>query len=274
MLRSARVRLESISQTPQLDAELLLAHVLVRERSYLHAYPEAALSASQQQSFDALIKRRARGEPLAYILGVKEFWSLPLRVNTNVLIPRPETELLVELALKRIPEHVAWEIADLGTGSGAIALAIARERPQCTITATDISPAALGIAAGNASRLNIRNVRFVQGHWLTPLRGRFHILVSNPPYVAADDPHLHRPELQFEPRQALVSAEDGLHDLALMARNAGAVLHDGGWLIVEHSPQQAPLVRDLFARHGFRDVETVRDLAGHERATAGAHGSA
>jgi release factor glutamine methyltransferase len=271
-LRAAQAALSTISQTPALDAELLLAYVLGRERSYLHAHPEALLSEPQNQRYGIILERRARGEPVAYILGVKEFWSLPLRVTPDVLIPRPETELLVELALARIPQHEPLRIADLGTGSGAIAFAIATERPECRVIATDVSQAALAVAADSARRLGLTNIRFLNGDWFSPLRGRFHLIVSNPPYVDADDPDLEDALLQFEPPEALISAAGGLADLQIIAERAGAFLHPDGWLIVEHGHDQGARVRDLFERHGLQEVETHRDLAGNERTTLGRRG--
>jgi release factor glutamine methyltransferase len=262
-----------ISETAGLDAELLLARVLGCERSYLHAHPEAQLTEPQSRRHGELLKRRASGEPLAYILGFKEFWSLPLQVTPDVLIPRPETELLVELVLAHISKHEKLEIADLGTGSGAIALAIAKECPDCRITATDISQAALAVAAGNACRLKLTNIWFLVGDWFEPLGGRFHLIVSNPPYVDVADPHLQDAALQFEPREALISAEGGLADLRLIAQGASTFLHPGGWLIVEHGYEQGAQVRHLFERHGLQDIVTARDVAGNERATLGRRAS-
>jgi release factor glutamine methyltransferase len=269
VLRAAKTVLSSVSQSPRLDAELLLAHVLGCDRSSLHAHPEAVLTKSQSQQYAMLLERRASGEPLAYILGFKEFWSLPLRVTRDVLIPRPETELVVELALARIPEHETLEIADLGTGSGAIALAIAHERPDTTITATDISQAALAVATDNANRLGLINIQFLAGDWFANLGGRLHLIVSNPPYVDVDDPYLEDPALNFEPRKALISAENGLADLRLIAQGAGAFLYPGGWLIVEHGVGHGTAVRELFQNAGFQDVSSYRDLAQHQRTTAG-----
>lgn len=269
VLRLAQAALTTISQTPGLDAELLLCRALRRERSYLHARPETILTTLQSQEYDALLERRAQGEPLAYILGVREFWSLPIRVTRDVLVPRPDTELLVELALARIPWHEALEIADLGTGSGAIALAIASERPRCGITATDISQAALEVAADNADRLGLTNIRFVASDWFSSLSGCFHMIVSNPPYVAAEDSHLQDPALKFEPRESLISDLNGLADLNRITQNAGAFLHPGGWLIVEHGREQGAAVRELFKKSDFTDVKSNQDLAGHERATVG-----
>ncbi len=271
ILCESRAELARLIRTPELDADLLLAHALERDRSYLHAYPEATLNEAQRRHFDNLVQRRAQGEPLAYILGFKEFWSLKLRVTQDVLIPRPETELLVELALARITERAEWKVADLGTGSGAIALAIAKERPRSRVTATDISETPLAVAADNAQQLGITNIRFLAGDWFAPLRGRFHLIVSNPPYVEAEDPHLRNPALRFEPRQALISAERGLEDLKCMARGAGVYLRPGGWLLVEHGFEQGEATRELFERSGFSGVKTYRDLADRERVTLGFH---
>jgi release factor glutamine methyltransferase len=268
-LRAAQAVLSTTVHSPALDAELLLAHVLGRDRSHLHAYPELRLTESQREHFDALLERRCRGEPIAYIVGMKEFWSLPLRVTSDVLIPRPETELLVALALARIPADETLEIADLGTGSGAIALAIAKERPHCKITASDSSSAALALAAHNAQCLGLTNVRFLLGEWFTPLWRRFDLIVSNPPYVAADDPQLHEAVLKFEPKEALISPAAGLHDLELIARRAKFFLNPRGALIVEHAYNQGAQVRELLEQSDLRDIETHRDAAGLERATLG-----
>lgn len=266
-LSVARAALCAVDQSPDLDTELLLCCVLGCERSFLHAHPEAALSKSQDVSFKILLERRMRGEPLAYILGAKEFWSLALRVTPQVLIPRPETELLVELALALIPEDKALRIADLGTGSGAVALAIARERSNSNVVATDVSQAALTVAADNAKRLGLSNIGFLAGDWFAPLRGHFHVIVSNPPYIPIDDLHLQK--LQFEPRTALISPGGGLDDLALLVQGAGSFLCPDGWLIVEHGFEQGAAVRRLFERAGFDEVKSHLDLARRERTTVG-----
>ncbi len=261
--------LASISQTPRLEAEALLTHVLHQERSHLYAHPEVRLTGRQNQDYQKLVARRAMGEPLAYIVGIKEFWSLPLRVSPDVLIPRPETELLVELALARIPIGEPQRIADLGTGSGAIALAIASERPKCEITATDFSESALRVAANNAQRLGLMNSQFVVGDWFAPLRAHFHVVVSNPPYVTFDDPDLQDVVLEFEPHAALISEAQGLRDIEKIVRNAGSFLYPNGWLLLEHGYHQGHRVRALFTRYGLQEVKTIRDLAGHERVTQG-----
>jgi release factor glutamine methyltransferase len=269
-LRSAIAQLAPAHDSARLDAELLLAAVLEKPRSYLHAWPERTLTAAQSRQFAAWVARRAAGEPVAHILRTREFWSLELEVTPETLIPRPETELLVELALARIPIAAAWRIADLGTGSGAIALAIAHERPHCRIDACDISAAALAVAGRNAQRLAPGNVRFHQGAWYAPFAAmRFDMVVSNPPYIRADDPHLHAGDVRFDPRPALVAGHDGLDDLRDIVAGAPAHLRPGGWLLVEHGYDQGIATAQLFAQAGFIDVRTHADLAGHPRVTEG-----
>jgi release factor glutamine methyltransferase len=250
-----------------LDAQLLLAHALGVSRTRAMTALERALAAGEAQRYAGLIERRARGEPLAYILGRKEFWSLPLRVGPEVLVPRPETELLVERALALRAEP-SGKVADLGTGSGAIALALAIERPAWHIVATDISAAALATAKANAAALNLGRIEHVQGHWFEPLRGRvFDLIVSNPPYVADHDPAMQDPALQHEPRIALTPGSDGCSCLREIIRSAPDHLERDGWLLLEHGAEQgAEVARELVAR-GFRSVRSHRDLAGHERVT-------
>lgn len=268
-LRAAIARLSG-SDSPQLDAELLLAHVLAGDRSHLRAHPDAELTATAAADFERLVDARVRGEPVAYLTGKREFWSLEMRVTPATLIPRPETELLVEQVLAVIPSGAATEVLDLGTGSGAVALAVAKERPRCRITAIDISSAALAVARENAAALALANVELLQGNWFAPLTGRrFHIIVSNPPYVGASDPHLQEGDLRFEPRQALASGEDGLQDIRRIIVGAPRHLFEGGHLFLEHGYGQGALVRDLLQAAGFAGVRSVRDFAGHERVSAG-----
>ena len=259
----------------RLDAELLLAHVLDVSRANVIARDERVLTPEEQGDFEQLLARRMSGEPLAYLTGTKEFWSLELEVTPDVLVPRPETELLVEwsLSFPRRRES-SFCVLDLGTGSGAVALAIARENPQASITATDVSAAALAIANANAKRLGIRNVEFVKADLYKELGprlrgddGGFDLIVSNPPYVAEHDPHL--ADLRFEPALALTSGADGLGALRAIVAAAPRYLRPDGWLLVEHGATQGAAVRDLFERAGFAGVETRRDLAGLERATGG-----
>lgn len=252
-------------ENPTLEAELLLAHVLNLPRGKLHLHPDQALTPAQSGELDTLVSRRAQGEPSAYLTGTRGFWSLELQVTPGVLIPRPETELLVELALQKIPADAAWRIADLGTGSGAIALAIAHERPRCQFVATDISPAALEIARANAARLNIRNVAFRLGDWFSALRDeRFDMIVSNPPYVAGGDPHLH--DLRFEPQLALVGGADGLQHLRVITAQARGHFTQGGWLLLEHGYDQTPAMMELLAALGYQTIQDHPDLSGVPRA--------
>lgn len=268
-LRSATALL-AMHDSARLDAELLLAQVLGRPRSYLMAWPERVLSEPQAQQFAALIARRAAGEPIAHILGRREFWLLDLEVTSDTLIPRPETELLVEQALARVPEDAAWDIADLGTGSGAIALAMASERPRCRIEASDASSAALTVAEANARRLHLGNVCFHHGGWYQPFANkRFDVILSNPPYIRADDPHLREGDVRFDPRSALVAGRDGLDDLRAIITGAPAHLRSGGWLLVEHGYDQPEAVAELFAGAGFDAIATLRDLGGRPRVTQG-----
>jgi release factor glutamine methyltransferase len=261
-------RLAPVSSTPALDAELLLAQALGATRAAAAAHPERELTDAQCAAIEALAGRRLRGEPVAYLTGRKEFWSLELEVTPDVLVPRPETELAVELALVAVAGSPRPALLDLGTGSGAIALALARERPDAAVTATDVSAAALGVAAANAARLGIGNVRFVRGAWFAPVAGaRFDLVASNPPYLAARDPAL--AALGCEPRDALVAGPTGLEALERIIAGAPAALRPGGALVVEHGADQGDAVRALMARAGLTGVVTGRDLAGLERVTQG-----
>ena len=269
VLRSATTRL-SMHDSARLDAELLLAQVLGQTRSYLCAWPERLLSETQAREFDALVARRASGEPVAHILGRREFWSLDMEVTPATLIPRPDTELLVELALARIPADAAWQVLDLGTGTGAIALALAHERRRCRVDAGDMSTAALAVAARNAQRLGVANVRLHHGNWFEPFADqRFDVIVSNPPYIRADDPHLHQGDVRFDPRSALLAGDDGLRDLRTIISGAPAYLRSDGWLLVEHGYDQEAAVVEMFARAGFTAIDTARDLGGQPRVSYG-----
>jgi len=234
------------------------------------AWPEKALTAQQTAAFSDVLQRRTAGEPVAYITGEREFWSLSLTVNSDVLIPRPETETLVEFVLELLSDRADMKIADLGTGSGAIACALAAEHPQWDIVATDISVPALNIARINAAAHQLDNIRFQQGAWFEPLtEHNFDLIISNPPYVAIGDRHLSEGDVRFEPEAALASGELGLDAITLLTRQAGAYLAAGGWLIVEHGYDQQQAVHDCFERGGFEEIVQLSDLAALPRATAG-----
>ncbi len=269
LLTAAAVRIGG--DAARSEAELLLAHVLGRTRAWLFAWPEFVPDASVRDAFERLVAARARGEPVAYLLGRRAFWSLDLAVNPAVLIPRPETELLVELALARLPRDRECAVADLGTGSGAIALALARERPLARVLATDASAAALAVARANAERLDIGNIAFAQGDWCAALgAARFDVIASNPPYIEADDPHLEQGDLRHEPRSALASGSDGLVAIRSIIAAAPEHLVPGGGLLLEHGWNQAERVRELLSARGFVDVRSERDGNRHERVTFGA----
>ncbi|MGY1425578.1 peptide chain release factor N(5)-glutamine methyltransferase [Lysobacter sp. A289] len=263
-LRAAR------SGTEPGEAELLLAHVLGRPRSWLYAHGDDSLDKEASARFDDLLARRRAGEPVAYLLGQRGFRDFDLRVAPAVLIPRPETELLVELALDRLPDTERVSIADLGTGSGAIAIALARERPLARVVATDASADALQVAIDNAGRLGVPNIEFSQGDWLTPLAGAsFDLIASNPPYIAQADVHLGQGDLRFEPREALVSGEDGLDALRVITRDAPRHLVPGGWLLLEHGWNQGERVRGLLREAGLAEVATFADLEQRDRTSLG-----
>ncbi|MBD8603682.1 peptide chain release factor N(5)-glutamine methyltransferase [Pseudomonas sp. CFBP 8771] len=257
------------SPTARLDIELLLAAALGKSRSYLHTWPERIVPSEAANAFAAFIKRRQAGEPVAYILGQQGFWKLDLEVASHTLIPRPETELLVESALQLLPTSSA-RVLDLGTGTGAIALALAGECSAWQVTAVDRVAEAVALAERNRVRLNLGNARVLESHWFSALQGeRFDLIVSNPPYIASADPHLRAGDVRFEPASALVAGEDGLDDLRLIIGQAPAHLHPGGWLLLEHGYDQAPAVRELLAQHDFEQIESRIDLGGHERITLG-----
>lgn len=264
LLRSARTRIDPA------EAELLLAHVIDRPRSWLFAHDDGCPDAVQQARFEHLVGRRAAGAPIAYLTGVRGFWRFDLTVSPATLIPRPETERLVELALERLPADRVLDVADLGTGSGAIALAIATERPAARVLATDASAEALEVARGNAARLGLSNVRFAHGDWCAPLGdARFDLIASNPPYIAADDPHLEQGDLRHEPPSALASGPDGLDAIRVIARDAYERVRPGGWLLLEHGFDQGAAVRAVLTRASWCDVETALDLEQRDRVTLG-----
>jgi release factor glutamine methyltransferase len=256
----------------RVDAEVLLLHVLDKPRSWLFAHADDVLDTDVQAAYAVLVERRATGEPVAYIIGNCGFWSRELEVTPATLIPRPETELLVELALQRLPRDVACTVADLGTGSGAIALAIAGERPKARVIATDASAAALAVARRNAQRHGMDNVTFVQGDWLLPLADqRFNLIVSNPPYIEANDPHLGQGDLRFEQSAALAAGVDGLADIRRIVIGAREHLQAGGWLLFEHGWHQGAAARALLVAAGYAKVITAQDLEQRDRVSGG-HG--
>lgn len=259
----------SESESPKRDAEILLEHVTGKSRTYLLAFGETLLTAEQEAQLAALLARRKTGEPVAHLVGEREFWSLPLYVSAATLIPRPDTECLVEQALARLPTS-ACSILDLGTGTGAIALALATERPDCTVTAVDVMPDAVTLAQRNVERLGLGNVTVLQSSWFTALENRlFALIASNPPYIDEHDPHLAQGDVRFEPLTALVAANEGLADLDHIVTTSRQHLLPGGWLLVEHGWTQGNAVRALFTNAGYREVATCRDYGGNERLTLG-----
>lgn len=262
--------LELGTATARIEVQCLLQHVLNVPRSYLLAHPEQVLDAGQNAAYDTMLQRRLHGEPVAHILGEREFFGLNFKVTRDTLIPRPETELLVELALQRIPAHSRFRVLDLGTGSGAIAISIAHGRPDAEMVAVDASEAALQVARENARRLGIANLSFQQSDWFSELVGqRYNLIVSNPPYVAAGDVHLDQGDVRFEPISALASGTDGLDDIRRIVAQAGDFLELGGWLLLEHGYDQADKVRTLLDCYGFTEVFSTKDVAGIERVSGG-----
>jgi len=260
---------KAVKNLPRLDVEILLCHILGVTRSYLLAWPEKILTAKQYSQFQTLLARRVQGEPIAYITGHKEFWSLDLQINKNTLIPRPETELLVEQALARLSPDCRALVIDLGTGSGAIALAIAHERSQCNVLATDKSIAALNVARDNAQSLGLHRVQFLISDWCSGLGDiKAELIVSNPPYVAIADPHL-KGDVRYEPLCALVAGKDGLADIRRLIAFSQSHLVPQGWLLLEHGYDQAEAVGVLFKQHAYESITTYQDLAGFSRVTVG-----
>ena len=260
------------SDTPALDAEILLCHVLGKERAYLYTWPEKELESCQLSEFEALLARRQKGEPVAYITGLREFWSLPLKVNASTLIPRPDTERLVEVALDTFSDSISLNtplnVVDLGTGTGAIALALASERPNWKVLGLDQSEAAVNLAKENAQLNHLEYVQFQSGSWCEGLpHNHFDLIISNPPYIVEADPHLSQGDVRFEPLSALVSPENGLLDIVQIAQQSSLCLKTGGWLMVEHGFEQAGAVRQIFKGYGYSEVSSYQDLSGNDRVT-------
>lgn len=263
-------------ESPRADADVLLCHLLGCRRSYLMTWPERTLDAAQQAKLQDWLSRRLNGEPIAHLIGEREFWSLPLKVSPATLIPRPDTEVLVEQALARLPprpaspDQASFALLDLGTGTGAIALALKSERPDADVWAVDRMPEAAALARANSAALGLP-ITVRDGSWFEPLSGapRFGMIVSNPPYIDGADPHLAEGDVRFEPRSALVADEQGLADIRLIVAGAPAHLLPGGWLLLEHGWQQGEAVRQLLLQHGYSQVETVRDYGDNERVTLG-----
>ncbi len=261
ILAHAKTKIDAI------DAEALLAHILEKDRSYFRTWPEREIEKCPLKQFQQLVNRRVNGEPLAYLTGWREFWSLLLQVSPATLIPRPETEQLVEQALNRIPTEAHWHIADLGTGSGAIALAIASERPNCHVVATDISADALAVAQANAQRLDINNITFRQGNWHTALNTekQFQLIASNPPYIDANDKHLQHDGLPHEPQNALTPGSDGLTAIRIIIKQMKNHLCQPGWILLEHGYNQGQAVRDLLNQQNYSETHTLKDPGNNER---------
>lgn len=260
--------LEVVSDSARLDVELLLCDVLQQPRSWLFTWPEKSLTSDQQQAFLALLERRRAGEPVAHLLGYRDFWTLRLRVSPATLIPRPDTEVLVEQALLRLDTGPA-RVADLGTGTGALALALASERPEWQLVATDLQPDAVKLAQINAAEYELANVEVRQGSWCEPLDGRFDMIVSNPPYIDPDDPHLQQGDVRFEPLSALTAERKGMADIEQIAAAARQYLSPQGWLLLEHGYDQAQAVRRLLQQLGYAQVFSARDYGGNDRVSGG-----
>jgi len=264
---AATEKLRDVTDAPRLEAELLLARAINMPRSFLFAHPEDELDDDALQRLEETVMRRVNGEPMAYIMGIKEFWSMELAVSPATLVPRPETELLVDVALRDIPRKAEWDILDLGTGSGAIALAIGRERALCSITATDVSEDALAVARENANRNTIANVEFLHGDWTAAVaERRFQVIVSNPPYVRVDDEALEA--LRAEPLSALAAGEQGLDAIEVIARDCPDIIEDDGLLVLEHGAEQQDAVAELLMAHGWANIRCYNDYSGLPRVTS------
>lgn len=270
-LQQASQQLVNSSDSPRLDAELLLAHSLQCNRSYLYTWPEHSLTMSIERTFSKLIQQRQQGQPIAYLVGYREFWGRDFQVSPATLIPRPDTELLIEMALTKIPPQQAYRVLDLGTGSGAIAITLAKERPQASIVAVDFSASALNIARANAAKHQTNNINFYYSNWFSALQAQdtFDVIVSNPPYISATDPHLKCDDIQHEPLTALIAGTDGLDDIRHLITMTPNFLSTEGWLLLEHGYNQGKEVVHLLQQAGYRQIQCQRDMAGHDRASLG-----
>lgn len=270
LLDQAYQQLAAVSDSALLDAEVLLCHCLHKNRSFIRAWPEHQLTDQQAAEFLALIAQRQQGVPVAYLTGEREFWSRSFKVNPDVLIPRPDSELLIELSLDLLPTTQASKIIDLGTGSGILGITLAAERPRSKVIACDLSPTALRTAQDNAQQLQIDNVRFLASNWFSAITDRdFDLVISNPPYIDQHDPHLQQGDVRFEPDSALISAENGLQDIRLLADQARQHLKPGGYLLIEHGYDQQTAVQALFKRFNYQQITTHPDYAGNPRVTSG-----
>ena len=269
LLTKAGLKLEIVSDSPALDAEVLLGFILKKERSYLRAWSEKKLDPEQILAFENLVKQRFQGMPIAYLTGKREFWSREFKVNNNVLIPRADTELLIELSLEVISKDEPYRIIDLGTGSGIIAITLAAERANAEVTAVDMCQDALQIAKENAATYDLKNIFFKQSSWFTSIeKTQFDLIVSNPPYIAQNDPHLQQGDLRFEPQHALVAANNGLSDISIIAEMALDYLKPKGQLLIEHGCEQQEAVEAIFQQFGYCNIQTHRDLANLPRVTS------
>ncbi|WP_332874412.1 peptide chain release factor N(5)-glutamine methyltransferase [Amphritea pacifica] len=259
-------QLAATSDSPAADIELLLCHTLECSRTFLFTHRDDPLTAHQQAQFERLIQRRILGEPVAHLTGSRGFWTLDLEVNATTLIPRPDTECLVEKALELLPSQAA-RVLDLGTGTGAIALALASERPTWSVVAVDRVPEAVALAEKNRQRIGLENVIVSEGSWFEPVAGRFELIVSNPPYIDPDDPHLGQGDVRFEPLSALIAEDHGLADLRYIASEARHYLVDGGWLLFEHGYDQAVKVQQLLADLHYHEIGTAQDYGANDRIT-------
>lgn len=270
LINTASQQLAKVSASAHLDAEVLLSYCLNKPRTFLRAWPEHQPTATQTQAYWSLINQRQQGMPVAYLTGVREFWSRPFKVSPAVLIPRPDSELLIELSLNLLAAQTNHKIIDLGTGSGILAITLAAERPASQVIACDLSPAALSIAQQNATDLAINNIRFVRSDWFAAIdESNFDLVISNPPYIDQHDPHLQQGDVRFEPAIALISPEQGLQDIRLLADQARQYLKPGGHLLIEHGYDQQTAVQALFKQYNYQQIHTHPDYAGNPRVTSG-----